>query len=360
VSTELDIKTHQLVTEYQQLLLLEKEALLACPTAKEAMIDLLLDLQKPTRQRRINAHQLAKLVTGLNRGILSPHQLLTELLEVPISLENWNAVRRSAEHELGATYDIWRALLDDVSQIRNKVLLDYMYLVKNMAYSFSPGDPLLREDFESYAVIGMIRALDSFKTNLSIPFVVHAYHWMLSYLSRMADRLGTVTPSEPARRVLSKYRECRNNFSAKHSRTPTLQEMVEQLDMPLEKLVPIIQMGRPIASLDAVISKTTFEPSYDLRSDDERATLHDVVSDTAGVTPGNDLEDLKKAIGQALSRLNASERVAVAFYLEMNLNDVTAETTYPLAAALDLLKDWARERLRSWVPGEFVSTEDLP
>jgi hypothetical protein len=52
--------------------------------------------------------------------------------------------------------------------------------------------------------------------------------------------------------------------------------------------------------------------------------------------------------------------VAVAFYLEMNLNDVTAETTYPLAAALDLLKDWARERLRSWVPGEFVSTEDLP
>ena len=47
-------------------------------------------------------------------------------------------MRRSAEHEQGAIYDKWRALLDDVSQIRNEVLLDYMYLVKNMAYSFSP------------------------------------------------------------------------------------------------------------------------------------------------------------------------------------------------------------------------------
>ena len=72
MSTNLDIKTHQLVTEYQQLLLLEKVALLACPAAKEAMIDLLLELQQPTRRRRINARQFAKWVTGLNRDLLTP------------------------------------------------------------------------------------------------------------------------------------------------------------------------------------------------------------------------------------------------------------------------------------------------
>jgi hypothetical protein len=63
-------------------------------------------------------------VTGFSRSILSDHQLFTELLEVPMSLENWNAVRRAAEHEAGEIYDKWRALLDDVSQIRNEVLLD--------------------------------------------------------------------------------------------------------------------------------------------------------------------------------------------------------------------------------------------
>jgi DNA-directed RNA polymerase specialized sigma subunit len=357
VSADLDTKTHQLVTVYQQLLLLEKEALLACPAAKEAMIDLLLELQKPTRQRRINAQQLARLVTGLNRGILPSHQLLTELLEVPISLENWNTVRRSAEHEQGAAYDKWRALLDDVSQIRNEVLLAYMYLVKNMAYAFAPIDPLVREDFESYAVIGLIRALDSFKPKLSIRFGVHAYNWMLSYLSRMSDRMGTITPSESARRMLANYRECKNNFSAKHSRAPTLDEMVEQLDVPLEKLLPIIHAGRPIASLDAVISKSTYGLKRSQRIEDDRTTLHDLLSDTSEVTPGNDLEDVKKAIDEALSGLNETERIAVGSYLEMNLNDVSAETTYPLATAVDIFKDWARARLRSLISDEGILSE---
>lgn len=346
MSTDLDIKTHQLVTEYQQLLLLEKEALVACPAAKEALIDLLLELQKPTRQRRINAQQLARLVTGLSRGILPAHQLFTELLTVPISLENWNAVRRAAEHEAGEIYDKWRALLDDVSQIRNEVLLDYMYLAKNMAYTFSPTDPLLREDFESYAIIGLIRALDSFKPNLEIPFGVHAYKWMLSYLSRMADRQTTVAPSEPARRILRKYRECKSNFWAKHSRAPRLQEMVEQMDVPLEKLVPIIQMSCPILSFDAC--------------EEHGVTLHELLSNNSGVTSGNDLEGLKKAIMKALSSLSEADHIAAAFYLEMNLNDVSTETTYPLAAALHFIKDWTRQRLLSLIPSEVVLSEKLP
>ena len=45
-----------------------------------------------------------------------------------------------------------------------------MYLVKNMAYAFAPIDPLVREDFESYAIIGLIRALDSNKPCLAFPF----------------------------------------------------------------------------------------------------------------------------------------------------------------------------------------------
>ena len=350
VSADLDTKTHQLVREYQQLLLQEKEALLTCPTAREAMIDLLLELQQPTRQRRISAQQFARLVTGLSRGIFSPHQLLTELVEVPISLENWNTVRQSAEYEQGAAYDKWRALLDDVSQIRNEVLLDYTYLVKSIAYAFSPLDSLVREDFESYAVIGLIRALDSFKPHLSIPFGVHAYNWVLSYLSRMADRMGTISPSASARRILAKYRECKNNFSAKHSRAPTLQEMVEQLNVPVEKLLPIVQMTRPIASLDALFSMTTYGSRQSAGIDDNaHGTLYEVLSDTSGVTPGNDLEDLKKAIEQALAGLDETEHIAVAFYLEMNLNDVSAETTYPLAAAADIIREWARARLRSLV-----------
>jgi hypothetical protein len=89
-----------------------------------------------------------------------------------------------------------------------------MYLVKKMAYAFAPIDLLVREDFESYAISGLIRALDSFKPHLAIPSGVHAYNWMLSYLSRMSTyplaaaldiikdwaraRLRSVVPGEDA------------------------------------------------------------------------------------------------------------------------------------------------------------------
>jgi DNA-directed RNA polymerase specialized sigma subunit len=321
------------------------------------MIDLLLELQQPTRRRRINARQFARWVTGLNRGLLTPNQLVAELSEVPLSLENWNTVRQSAEHEQGASYDKWRTLLDDASQIRNEVLLDYMYLVKNMAYSFSPGDPLVREDFEGYAVIGLIRALDSFKPDFGVPFGLHAYNWMLSYLSRMADRRQTVTPSENARRLLAKYREHRRNFSAQHSRAPTLQGMVEQLDVPVEKLLPIIEMAHPIASLDSLIAKSAYDFRQNPGIDYDRTTYYDLLPGTSEVTPGNDLEDVKKGILKALSGLNESERLAVSFYLEMNLHDVSAETPYPVAAGLDINKEWARGRLRSLLPNEVFLTE---
>jgi hypothetical protein len=65
-----------------------------------------------------------------------------------MSLDQWNLLRKAAEHEPGEIYDNWRSLLDDVSQVRNEILLDYMYLAKTMAYTFAPQNSYLREDFE--------------------------------------------------------------------------------------------------------------------------------------------------------------------------------------------------------------------
>jgi len=98
-----------------------------------------------------------------------------------------------------------------------------------------PIGPLVREDIESQEISGLIRALDSFKPHLAIPSRLHTHNWMLGYLSCMYDRNGDRTPWESARRILAKYRECKSNFSAKHSRPPTLRVMVEQLAAPSGK-----------------------------------------------------------------------------------------------------------------------------
>jgi len=50
---------------------------------------------------------------------------------------------------------------------------------------------------------------------------------MLSYLSRMSDRQASVNTSEPARRLLHKYREVKAALTVAFSRTPRLEEIAD-------------------------------------------------------------------------------------------------------------------------------------
>jgi hypothetical protein len=92
-------------------------------------------------------------------------------------------------------------------------------------------------------------------------------------------------------------------------------------------------MTKPLWSLDA--------------EGEDGSTLHERLSDISGITPRTDLDDLRKGILKALSSLSEPEKIAAAFYMEMNLNEVVAETTYALAPAHDLIKSWTRQRLRT-------------
>jgi hypothetical protein len=40
--------------------------------------------------------------------------------------------------------------------------------------------------------------------------------------------------------------------------------------------------------------------------------------------------------------------------MEMNINEVSTQSTYPLASAGDLLKEWAMQKLKSIVPLEDI------
>jgi DNA-directed RNA polymerase specialized sigma subunit len=206
-----------------------------------------------------------------------------------MSLDQWNLLRKAAEHEPGEIYDNWRSLLDDVSQVRNEILLDYMYLAKTMAYTFAPQNSYLREDFESYAIIILIRSLDTFKLHLQIPFAVHAYTWMLSYLTRMADKQGAVNLSDSGRRLLGRYRDLRASITSAIGRTPKLDEIAERMQIPVEKLENILAMTTPILSIDA--------------EGEDGATLHELLPSKEEVQPRSDLEDLKKGIMKALALL---------------------------------------------------------
>jgi DNA-directed RNA polymerase specialized sigma subunit len=326
-----DLQTRKRVIDYQHLSLLEKEALFACTAAREAIIEILVELQQPTRRRRITAQQFLRLVGGIRRNLIPQKQLFTELLAVPMNMENWNAVRKAAEHEKGPEYDKWHQLLDQSSELRNELILDHIYLAKSLACTFGHQDPQLTEDFESYAVIGLIRALDSFKPELEIPFAGHAYKWIVGYLSNQAERQSIVNPTKTALHILAKYRDCKAKLAASLNRAPLLEEVAEHLEIPLEKLSSAIPLCDVVFSLDA--------------EQEDGTTLHEHLQDPSVIAPSSDLDILKESIMRALSLLSEPERISAAFCIPMDVNDVTATTTYPLADVVPFVREWTKTRL---------------
>ena len=110
--------------------------------------------------------------------------------------------------------------------------------------------------------------------------------------------------------------------------------MVEQFDVPLEGFLPIIHMGCPVASLDSVISQTTCGTK---RIAKLKTTFTNCSPIPPKLPPEAILEDLKKAIAQALSGLNETEHIAAAFQPQMNLHDVRRRDNLSAGRRLDII-----------------------
>lgn len=297
-----------------------------CPAARDAMVEVLEELQKPTKQRRISASQLARLVVSLTRpGVQTETEVSEQLKDIPISLEQWNYVRRNAESKDGVLYDEWRNKLSAVSEIQNEIILDYIYLARSTAHVFGGRNSPNREDYENQAIIGMIRALDAYKPHLEIKFSFHAYNWILSHLTRFFEKQGTVHLSEPARRVLRRYQEKAIELANTLNREPSLEEIATAMNMDPEKLSPIVTLREP-TSLDA--------------EDPEGMTMYDVLPGQNESSDSPDVGQLRETIRLALTQLPEPEKMIVNLGLEMNLHGVTPEEPEPLYSATRAARTW--------------------
>jgi hypothetical protein len=63
---------------------------------------------------------------------------------------------------------------------------------------------------------------------------------------------------------------------------------------------------------------------------------------------------------KSLSGLSETDRMAAACAMEMNLNDVYAETTHTLVDAAQLIKAWTMQRLRDLILEEENAEEPRP
>lgn len=214
------------------------------------------------------------------------------------------------------------------------------------------GLPLI--DLINEGNLGMIRAAQGFDGSRGFKFITYAVWWIRqSILKALGDQGRIVRLPQNQVGNVTKLKSARDRFEQLHQRLPSPEELAEELDMDVDKVIDIIQIDKGEVSVDK-----TFE-------DGESSTLLDVMTDeNAPAVDGGLLdESLSREIFAAMQVLNERERFVLihTFGLggapEMSLDEIGAEVGLSRErvrqirekAIRQLRKDSDKTQLRSYL-----------
>lgn len=191
------------------------------------------------------------------------------------------------------------------------------------------GLPLI--DLINEGNLGMIRAAQGFDGSRGFKFITYAVWWIRqSILKALGDQGRIVRLPQNQVGNVTKLKNARDRFEQIHQRQPSPEELADEMDMELDKVIDIIQIDKGEVSVDK-----TFE-------DGESNTLLDVMTDEDAPEVDSHLidESLANEISNAMDCLNERERFVLVHTYglggepEMSLDEI--------GAAIDL----SRERVR--------------
>ena len=181
--------------------------------------------------------------------------------------------------------------------------------------------------------LGLIKASKMFDETRGFKFISYAVWWIKqSIMSAIADQTRVVRL--PLNRVgdLTKLRKVYRKLEAEYERKPTVQELSEILEMPIEDVTFTLQNLNRELSFDAPI-----DPNEDVE-----ATLIETIPYTKQEAPDKKLfkESLKKDVEAALSVLDEREKKIVM--MSLGIGRKRGATLGEIGEAFDL----TRERIR--------------
>lgn len=159
------------------------------------------------------------------------------------------------------------------------------------------GLPLI--DLINEGNLGMIRAAQGFDGSRGFKFITYAVWWIRqSILKALGDQGRIVRLPQNQVGNVTKLKSARDRFEALNQRLPSPEELADELDMDVEKVIDIIQIDKGEVSVDK-----TFD-------DGESNTLLDVLTDEEArdVDGGLIDESLTNEIRVAMQCLNDREQ----------------------------------------------------
>ena len=198
----------------------------------------------------------------------------------------------------------------EIKEARNKIVEKNMRLVWSVVQRFlNRGyDP---DDLFQIGCIGLLKSVDKFDLSYNVKFSTYAVPMIIGEIQRFIRDDGTIKVSRSLKETGNKIRRAKDDLSKELGRTPTIQEVSDYLQIPVDEI---------LLAQEAVMAPTSIHETV-YENDGDPITLLDQISDE------NDENWFDKlALKEAIEKLDEREKLIVylRYYNDQTQSEVAS------------------------------------